>query len=116
MQERQYIEQLSPYKFRINKGFVPNMRVPGIFFVNERLQGLLFEELRAATDRGEHGGFLPAVKQIANVAGLPGIVSVRVVAFFPVYLVVRLMKQKRFIHGWVFHMSHRPHRRRRRRS
>lgn len=77
MQERKYIEQLTPYKFRINKGFVPNMRVPGVFYVNERLQDLLFEELHVASERGEHGGFLPAVKQIANVAALPGIVSVR---------------------------------------
>jgi hypothetical protein len=77
MQECEFIEQLSPYKFRIKEGFVPNMRVPGIVYVNEQLQGLLFDELRVAAERGEHGGFLPAVKQIANVAALPGIVSVR---------------------------------------
>ena len=53
------------------------MHVPGIVYVNDRLQGLLFEELQAACQRGDHGGFLPAVKQIANVAALPGIVSVR---------------------------------------
>lgn len=76
LQERQFIEPLSPYHYRINPGFVPNMRVPGVVYVNERLQGLLFEELQAACQRGEHGGFLPAVKQIANVAALPGIVSV----------------------------------------
>lgn len=28
--------------------------------------------------RAQHGGFLPAVKQLANVAALPGIVKVRV--------------------------------------
>lgn len=54
------------------------MRVPGIVYVNENLDSLLFDELKAACDRGDHGGFLPAVKQIANVAALPGIVSVRV--------------------------------------
>mgnify|MGYP001810741729 CR=1 FL=1 len=32
--------------------------------------------LQAYCQRGEHGGFLPAVKQIANVAALPGIVKV----------------------------------------
>lgn len=53
------------------------MHVPGIVYVNDRLQGLLFEELQAACQRDDHGGFLPAVKQIANVAALPGIVSVR---------------------------------------
>lgn len=51
------------------------MRVPGIFYVNDRLRGLLFEELQNYCQRGEHGGFLPAVKQIANVAALPGIVG-----------------------------------------
>jgi hypothetical protein len=32
---------------------------------------------RAHTESGGFGGFLPAVKQIANVAALPGIVHVR---------------------------------------
>jgi hypothetical protein len=76
-QECSYIEQLTPYQYKINLGFVPNMRVPGMFYVNDRLKGLLFEELQASVQRGEHGGFLPAVKQIANVAALPGIVQVR---------------------------------------
>ena len=51
------------------------MRVPGIVYVNDQLDGLLFDELKAAVDRGNTGGFLPAVKQIANVAALPGVVS-----------------------------------------
>jgi tRNA-splicing ligase RtcB len=53
------------------------MRVPGLVYVNDALVPLLREELREALARsGEHGGFLPAVKQIANVAALPGIVKV----------------------------------------
>ena len=75
-QECSYIEQLTPYKYRIKPGFVPNMRVPGVVYVNDRLKDLLFEELEVACQRGAHGGFLPAVKQIANVASLPGIVGV----------------------------------------
>lgn len=90
-QERRFIEQLSPYHYRINPGFVPGMRVPGILYVNDRLQSLVFDELAAACERGDHGGFLPAVKQIANVAALPGIVSVRepaILYFFPLsYLI-----------------------------
>lgn len=35
----------------------------------------MLEELRTAS-KGAIGGFLPAVKQIANVAALPGIVHV----------------------------------------
>lgn len=72
-----FIEQLSPYHYKVRTGFVPGMNVPGVFYVNDRLRGLLFEELQAYCQRGEHGGFLPAVKQIANVAALPGIVRVR---------------------------------------
>eukprot|EP00891_Asterochloris_glomerata_P004151 jgi/Astpho2/4151/e_gw1.00063.70.1_t len=51
------------------------MHVPGYFYLNNRLKGLVFEELQIAAERGGIGGFLPAVKQIANVAGLPGIVK-----------------------------------------
>lgn len=74
-QEKAFIERLSPNHYRINVGFVPNMRVPGIVYVNDQLDELLFDELKAAVDRGNTGGFLPAVKQIANVAALPGVVS-----------------------------------------
>lgn len=56
---------------------MPNMNVPGYFYVNERLKGLIFDELRQSYSRGGVGGFLPAVKQLANVAALPGIVEVR---------------------------------------
>ena len=62
-------------KYHIKKGFVPNMRVPGMFYVNEHLSKLMFDELRAScSNPGGRGGFLPAVKQIANVSCLPGIV------------------------------------------
>ena len=36
---------------------------------------LMFEELRHSCNPSGVGGFLPAVKQIANVAALPGIVN-----------------------------------------
>lgn len=48
------------------------MRVPCTFYVNQHLQTLMFEELEQFVSRGEVGGFLPAVKQLANVAALPG--------------------------------------------
>lgn len=41
-----FIEQLSPYHYRVAQGFVPGMKVPGVFYVNDRLKGLLFEELQ----------------------------------------------------------------------
>jgi len=74
-QECSYIRQVSPVKYVIDKGFVDSMNVVGEFYVNDRLKPLLFDELRQFCSRGDHGGFLPAVKQLANVAALPGIVK-----------------------------------------
>jgi len=53
------------------------MNVPGHFYVNDQLEELIFEELEQHCRHSASGvgGFLPAVKQIANVAGLPGIVN-----------------------------------------
>lgn len=75
-QERSHIEQTGPVQYLIKQGFVPNMRVPAHFYVNDRLKQLVFEELQQFCQRGDVGGFLPAVKQLCNVAGLPGIVQV----------------------------------------
>ncbi|KAL7672208.1 hypothetical protein ACOME3_007102 [Neoechinorhynchus agilis] len=79
-QELAFIEQISDCSFRIKKGFVANMKVEGMFYVNDRLKKLLFDELRnscrmAASAGGIGGGFLPGLKQVANVAALPGIVG-----------------------------------------
>ena len=73
--EMQYLEKLSPHCWRIKKGFQPNMNVEGVFYVNSHLEKLMLEELRNACRPGQVGGFLPGVKQIANVAALPGIVG-----------------------------------------
>ena len=80
VQELKFIEQTGPVHYKIKQDFVPNMHVPGYFYLNDRLKGLVFEELQIAAERGGIGGFLPAVKQIANVAGLPGIVKVKATA------------------------------------
>lgn len=72
-EEKAYLEKIGHNTWRIKKGFVPNMRVEGRFYVNENIENLMFEELRQSDSKG--GGFLPAVKQIANVASLPGIVG-----------------------------------------
>lgn len=42
--------------------------------MNNTLERLMFDELRNACRPGAVGGFLPGMKQIANVAALPGIV------------------------------------------
>jgi len=74
-EELEYIERLTSHSFRIKKGFVDNMNVEGIFYVNPCLERLMFDELRQFSSFGGVGGFLPGVKQIANVASLPGIVK-----------------------------------------
>ena len=74
-QECSYIERLTSSSFRIKKGFVDNMKVEGIFYINNHLEKLMFDELRHWCTSAGVGGFLPGVKQIANVASLPGIVG-----------------------------------------
>lgn len=73
-EECEFLEQINPTCWRIKKGFVPNMKVEGLFYVNDHLKKLMFDELQNSC-RGGIGGFLPGVKQIANVAALPGIVK-----------------------------------------
>ncbi|KAF4022623.1 hypothetical protein G4228_014487 [Cervus hanglu yarkandensis] len=72
--ELQFLDKINKNCWRIKKGFVPNMQVEGVFYVNDSLEKLMFEELRNACRGGGVGGFLPAMKQIGNVAALPGIV------------------------------------------
>lgn len=75
-EELSYLKLVSPCRYDIAEGFVPNMRAPGTFYVNEILAPLVKAELeRACSQPSQTGGFLPAVKQIANVSSLPGIVS-----------------------------------------
>jgi tRNA-splicing ligase RtcB len=71
-----YITSVSDVQHDIAPGFVPNMKVGGTFYLNKDLFDLQLEELRQYSSSGGVGGFLPAVKQIANVAALPGIVHV----------------------------------------
>lgn len=71
-EELKYLEKIDHNTWRIKKGFVPNMRVEGRFYVNQNLEPLIFGELQQMENRG---GFLPALKQIANVASLPGIIG-----------------------------------------
>jgi len=73
--ELKYLEKVSDHCWRIKKGFQPNMNVEGCFYVNSRLERLMLEELKNSCRPGAVGGFLPGVKQIANVAALPGIVG-----------------------------------------
>lgn len=75
-EEMSYVSRLDNTSYEIRPGFVEGMRVPGRFYVNPQLEKLVFGELELACERtSDGGGFLPAVKQIANVATLPGIVS-----------------------------------------
>ena len=67
-----YVTRVSPNIWEIAKGFVPNMNVPGRFYASEALLPAVLEELKAFAARPDNA-FLPALKQIGNVASLPGI-------------------------------------------
>ena len=69
-QEVAFIRRVSAVQCEVDPGFVPNMRVPGRFYVNAELEALLFDELRAFAARGGHGGF-PAGRQAARQRGRP---------------------------------------------
>ncbi|KOX68417.1 tRNA-splicing ligase RtcB like protein [Melipona quadrifasciata] len=73
-EEIKYLEKITQTCWKIKKGFQPNMKVEGVFYVNNSLERLMFDELKNACRPGAVGGFLPGMKQIANVAALPGIV------------------------------------------
>uniref|UniRef100_K1Q667 RNA-splicing ligase RtcB homolog n=2 Tax=Magallana gigas TaxID=29159 RepID=K1Q667_MAGGI len=73
--ELKYLEKISNCCWRIKKGFVDNMNVEGIFYTNETLEKLMFDELKQSCRTQGYGGFLPGMKQIGNVAALPGIVG-----------------------------------------
>lgn len=62
--ELKYIEKINDYSYRIKKGFQPNMNVEGVFYVNKRLETLMFEELKNACRPGMDGGFLPGLCRI----------------------------------------------------
>lgn len=47
-----------------------------MFYVNDPLERIMFDELKQHSHHQGFGGFLPGMKQIANVAALPGIVGV----------------------------------------
>jgi len=47
-----------------------------VFYVNGPLESIMFDELKQHSSHASFGGFLPGMKQIANVAALPGIVGV----------------------------------------
>lgn len=74
-EEKKYLRRISDCCFQIEPGFVENMRIPAAFYVNPALEKLVMEELEQFLDAKGHGGFLPAIKQLANVAALPGVVG-----------------------------------------
>ena len=66
-EECRFLHRETSFRYRIDKDFVPGMNVPGVFYVNKQLEGLMFDELEQHTSSGGFGGFLPAVKQVGGV-------------------------------------------------
>lgn len=79
-EELSFLKRISPTRYQVQLGFVPNMKVPAEIIVNNDLQTLLVQELRdsccgpKSSGGGGPGGFIPSLRQAANVAALPGIV------------------------------------------
>jgi tRNA-splicing ligase RtcB len=78
-EELTFLKRISDTRYQIQKGFVPNMRVPAEIIVNSDLETLLVQELRDTCCSGPYSeaeqAFIPALRQAANVAALPGIVK-----------------------------------------
>lgn len=60
MAGKESLEKIDDYRWRIPKSFAPGMRVPGLIYANEKLLVAMEEE---------------PLKQVANVAHLPGVVN-----------------------------------------
>jgi len=60
MAEKKSLEKIDDYRWRIPKSFAPGMRVPGLVYANEKLLKAMEEE---------------PLKQVINVAHLPGIIK-----------------------------------------
>lgn len=73
--EMKFIRKAGKCRFEIKRGFVPEMKVPGVCFVSKALEPLIFGELENFSLKSGYGAFIPALKQIANVSSLPGIVK-----------------------------------------
>ena len=69
----------------VRQGYVPGMKATASFYASEALLKLVLGELKSNTGRG---GFIPAVKQLANVATLPGVVSSSIGKLGIIYLPV----------------------------
>lgn len=74
-EELSYIRKVSDFKYEIREGFVPHMNVPAQIYVDSHIDEMLLNELEICCSDCSGGGFLPALKQVANVAALPGIVK-----------------------------------------
>jgi len=76
-QKKDFLLKLSPRLHKIDIGFVPKMKVPACIIVSNDLEQLLVEELEESAPVGDvrGGEFLPALKQVAAVATLPGMVK-----------------------------------------
>ncbi|KAF4717681.1 hypothetical protein FOZ62_025384 [Perkinsus olseni] len=75
-EDKKFISRMESPRWHIDKGFVENMNVPVKFYANDKIMPAVMEELQRYSVRpaGE-AGFLPALKQLGNVASLPGIVG-----------------------------------------
>lgn len=65
------IKEISPNTYEIPIGFIPDMKVPGIFFASKDLFQLALKEVEDWNENQKSG--LPSILQVAHVSTLPGI-------------------------------------------
>ena len=74
--DRRYVRYEGDLTMHLDIGLVPNMRVPAVCYADAELRRSLEDDLnRLVRGTAGKGTFYPSVGQVANVAGLPGIVK-----------------------------------------
>ncbi len=76
--DRSKVRLQGDYEMHLGIGTVPNMRVPAVCYADSELRRSLENDINRMNSSGgvsNLGAFIPSVAQVANVAGLPGIVK-----------------------------------------
>ena len=55
---KNFVEQVDDVRYKIKIGAVPNMKTEGMFYVNDDLKGLVFDELEKSAAHGTAGTFV----------------------------------------------------------
>ena len=71
MQELSYVDKVSEFQYDIKEGYVPNMRVPGRFYVNSALAPLILDEIKQHCNRNNVSSFRSSPHAYDGCQGTP---------------------------------------------